>query len=80
MCRMLRLLNQVRDPQVGISITYEQLEQIGIDKLIDMLILRRYYYLALQMSKYLRLSNADGSARILSHWAYYKVSYIMLIF
>ncbi|XP_026677997.1 vacuolar protein sorting-associated protein 16 homolog [Diaphorina citri] len=73
MLRVLRLLNQVRDPQIGIAITYEQLNQLGIDKLIDMLILRRFYYLALQISKYLRLSSAEGSVRILSHWAYYKV-------
>uniref|UniRef100_A0A8D8TGF9 Vacuolar protein sorting-associated protein 16 homolog n=1 Tax=Cacopsylla melanoneura TaxID=428564 RepID=A0A8D8TGF9_9HEMI len=73
MCRVLRLLNQVRDPQVGIAITYEQYEQLGIDKLIDMLILRRYYYLALEVSKYLRLSSSEGSERILLHWAYYKV-------
>uniref|UniRef100_A0A8D8YC56 Vacuolar protein sorting-associated protein 16 homolog n=1 Tax=Cacopsylla melanoneura TaxID=428564 RepID=A0A8D8YC56_9HEMI len=73
MCRVLRLLNQVRDPQVGIAITYEQYEQLGIDKLIDMLILRRYYYLALEVSKYLRLSSSEGSERILLHWAYYKM-------
>lgn len=80
MLRVLRLLNQVRDPQIGIAITYEQLNQLGIDKLIDMLILRRFYYLALQISKYLRLSSAEGSVRILSHWAYYKVSYLRLFF
>ncbi|XP_039291085.1 vacuolar protein sorting-associated protein 16 homolog [Nilaparvata lugens] len=70
MCRMLRVLNAVRDVKIGIPITCNQLKVIGIQKLLDMLLIRRQYFLAIHIAKHLRLPD---SSRILMHWAYYKV-------
>ncbi|RZF45723.1 hypothetical protein LSTR_LSTR005018 [Laodelphax striatellus] len=70
MCRMLRVLNAVRDVKIGIPVTCNQLKVIGIQKLLDMLLIRRQYFLAIHIAKHLRLPD---SSRILMHWAYYKV-------
>ncbi|XP_071505509.1 vacuolar protein sorting-associated protein 16 homolog [Diadema antillarum] len=73
MCKLLRVLNAVRDYQVGIPLTYEQLKRLTLQVLIDRLILRRQWALAQQISQYLKLPEADGESRILGHWACYKV-------
>ncbi|VVC33414.1 Hypothetical protein CINCED_3A023253 [Cinara cedri] len=73
MCRLLRVLNAVRDPKIGISITYPQLQKISEQKLLDKLLGQRHYYLALQASSFIRISSDLGSSRILTHWAKFKV-------
>ncbi|XP_075231443.1 vacuolar protein sorting 16 [Lycorma delicatula] len=70
MCRKLRVLNAVRDPKIGIPITYNELQEIGLQQLLDMLLIRRQYFLAIQVAKHLQLPD---SSRILIHWAHYKV-------
>ncbi|CAH1109343.1 unnamed protein product [Psylliodes chrysocephalus] len=76
MCRLLRVLNAVRDPKVGIPITITQLNYMKRRKqdILKRLITRNYYYLALQIAKYLKLPEEDGTSYILVHWAKYKVS------
>lgn len=76
MCRLLRVLNAVRDPKVGIPLTITQLNFMKkrAQGLLDRLITRNNYYLALQIAKYLKLSEKEGSSHILVHWAKYKVS------
>nr|XP_018902383.1 PREDICTED: vacuolar protein sorting-associated protein 16 homolog [Bemisia tabaci] len=74
MCRILRVLNAVRDPKIGIPLTYTQLkEYLTVPTLLDKLIARRQYYLAIQAAKYLRLSGKEDGSHILAHWAFYKV-------
>ncbi|XP_018576701.1 vacuolar protein sorting-associated protein 16 homolog isoform X1 [Anoplophora glabripennis] len=76
MCRWLRVLNAVRDPKVGIPLTITQLNFMKkrAQSLLDRLITRNNYYLALQIAQYLKLPDKEGSSHILVHWAKYKVS------
>ncbi|KAF7282142.1 vacuolar protein sorting 16 [Rhynchophorus ferrugineus] len=86
MCRLLRVLNAIRDPKVGIPLTISQLKYMrmlesvnsngddSLKNLLDRLITRNMYFLALQLAKYLKMPEKDGSNYILLHWAKYKVS------
>ncbi|KAL1505520.1 hypothetical protein ABEB36_005068 [Hypothenemus hampei] len=86
MCRLLRVLNAIRDPKVGIPLTIEQLKHMNVKEfggsdeneslkhLLDRLIVRNIYFLALQIAKYLKLPENVGSSYILMHWAKYKVT------
>ncbi|KAJ4427721.1 hypothetical protein ANN_25373 [Periplaneta americana] len=78
MCRLLRVLNAVRDHKIGIPLTYTQMQHLTIQVLLDRLVLRRHYYLAIQIAKYLKLPYNEGSSRILAHWACYKVKQTQL--
>ncbi|XP_066993326.2 vacuolar protein sorting-associated protein 16 homolog isoform X1 [Anabrus simplex] len=78
MCRVLRVLNAVRHPRIGIPLTYTELQHLTLRILLDRLVLRRHYYLAIQIAKYLRLPDVEGSSRILAHWACYKVKQTQL--
>uniref|UniRef100_A0A803T410 Vacuolar protein sorting-associated protein 16 homolog n=1 Tax=Anolis carolinensis TaxID=28377 RepID=A0A803T410_ANOCA len=60
-CRDLRVLNAIRDYQIGIPLSFDQL------------VLRRLYPVAIKICEYLRLSEFQGISRILAHWACYKV-------
>ncbi|GCC27552.1 vacuolar protein sorting-associated protein 16 homolog isoform X1 [Chiloscyllium punctatum] len=73
MARDLRVLNAMRDYIVGIPLTYPQYKQLTIEILIDRLILRRLYPLAIRICKYMKISELQGASRILAHWACYKV-------
>ncbi|XP_073199223.1 vacuolar protein sorting-associated protein 16 homolog isoform X2 [Lepidochelys kempii] len=72
-CRDLRVLNAIRDYQIGIPLTFAQYKQLTIEVLLDRLVLRRLYPLAIKICEYLRLSEFQGVSRILAHWACYKV-------
>ncbi|NXA28590.1 VPS16 protein, partial [Ibidorhyncha struthersii] len=73
MCQDLRVLNAIRDYQIGIPLTFTQYKQLTIEVLLDRLVLRRLYPLAIRICEYLRLSEIQGVSRILAHWACYKV-------
>ncbi|XP_078613181.1 vacuolar protein sorting-associated protein 16 homolog isoform X1 [Branchiostoma floridae x Branchiostoma japonicum] len=73
MCRMLRVLNSVRDFTIGIPLSCAQLEQLSMPVLTDRLVLRRQYPLAIRICQYLKMPDAEGVSRILAHWACYKV-------
>ena len=73
-CRTLRILNAVRNYLIGLPLTFGQYEQLGPSGLLDRLILRRQYGLAVQICRYLNLSEADGVPRILADWACYRIS------
>ncbi|KAL0595335.1 Vacuolar protein sorting-associated protein 16-like protein [Plecturocebus cupreus] len=47
-------------------------KQLTIQVLLDRLVLRRLYPLAIQICEYLRLPEVQGVSRILAHWACYK--------
>ncbi|KAM9057119.1 vacuolar protein sorting-associated protein 16 homolog isoform 2-T2 [Megaptera novaeangliae] len=63
-----RRLMVVGDAPEGI-----QYKQLTIQVLLDRLVLRRLYPLAIQICEYLRLPEVQGVSRILAHWACYKV-------
>ncbi|KAJ7327284.1 hypothetical protein JRQ81_017043 [Phrynocephalus forsythii] len=72
-CRDLRVLNAIRDYQIGIPLSFDQYRQLTIEVLLDRLVLRRLYPVAIKICEYLRLSEFQGISRILAHWACYKV-------
>ncbi|XP_053114089.1 vacuolar protein sorting-associated protein 16 homolog isoform X2 [Hemicordylus capensis] len=72
-CRDLRVLNAIRDYQIGIPLSFDQYTQLTIEVLLDRLVLRRLYPIAIKICEYLRLSEFQGISRILAHWACYKV-------
>jgi hypothetical protein len=69
MCEILRVLNAVRFYEIGIPLSYEQFLRLTPEKLINRLINRREYLLALRISTFLRLP----TDRIYVHWASQKV-------
>ncbi|XP_076813788.1 vacuolar protein sorting-associated protein 16 homolog [Clavelina lepadiformis] len=72
-CQALRVLNAVRDFDTGVALSSAQLKHLTMDCLIDRLVLRRQFHLAYQICDYLKIPSDQGSSRILSHWACYKV-------
>lgn len=53
-------------------------ENESLKNLLDRLIVRNMYFLALQIAKYLQLPESVGSSYILVHWAKYKVIFTSL--
>ncbi|XP_063994060.1 vacuolar protein sorting-associated protein 16 homolog [Diachasmimorpha longicaudata] len=78
MCRILRVLNAVRHPAIGIPLTFTQLDMLTPQVLLDRLVLRRHYYLSIQIARHLKMPEMDGESRILAHWACYKVKQTVL--
>ena len=69
MCETLRVLNAVRFYETGLPLSYEQYVRLTPERLIQRLINRNEYLLALRVSDYLRLP----TDRIYVHWAINKV-------
>ena len=69
MCNDLRVLNAVREFQVGLPLTYEQYLRLTPERLIARLINRREYLLAIKLSEFLALP----LNKIYVHWASQKV-------
>lgn len=69
MTEKLRVLQAVRDFEIGLPISYEQYMRLTPEKLIERLVNRREYLLAIRISEYLQLP-AD---KIYVHWASSKV-------
>ena len=69
MCETLRVLNAIRDYRIGLPLSYDQYLRLTPAKLVQRLINRREYLLAIRVSEYLRLS----TDRIYVHWASQKV-------
>ena len=69
MCEKLRVLNAVRDYRIGLPLSIEQYERLSSEKLIQRLINRHEYLLAIRVSNYLGLP----TNRIYVHWACEKV-------
>lgn len=67
--RYIRVLNAIRQENIGISLTYIQFKYLQPDIILDRLVFRKHYGLATQIAKHLKLSES----RILRHWAFYKV-------
>ncbi|XP_005518015.1 PREDICTED: vacuolar protein sorting-associated protein 16 homolog [Pseudopodoces humilis] len=58
---------------VGNSSESIRYKQLTIEVLLDRLVLRRLYPLAIRICDFLRLPAMQGVSRILAHWACYKV-------
>lgn len=69
MTETLRVLNAVRFYEIGIPISYEQYVRLTPERLIERLVNRNEYLLALKVSEYLRLP----TEKIYVHWAQQKV-------
>lgn len=69
MCETLRVINAVRYYEVGLPLSYEQYQRLTPEGLIQRLINRHEYLLALRIAGYLRLP----TDRIYVHWASAKV-------
>lgn len=69
MCEKIRVLNAVRDYRIGLPVSYNQYQYLTAGKLIQRLINRREYLLAIRLSEYLRLP----INKIYVHWASQKV-------
>lgn len=65
----LRVLNAVRAPEVGMSLTYSQLVSLGLDRLIARLTSRHLYSLACSIAEYVKLP----TDKVYAHWAIQKV-------
>lgn len=70
-CKILRVLNAVRVEDIGIPLTMAQFYHLTPAVLIDRLVFRKHYGLAIQIAKHLNLSEC----RIMEHWAYHKIMY-----
>ena len=73
MCQLIRVLNAIRSKQIGIPLTYVQYEGLTVSVMINRLIARRHFALAIEICKYLNITSEDGLIKILSNWALYKV-------
>ncbi|KAI1185917.1 vacuolar protein sorting-associated protein [Nemania serpens] len=69
MCETLRVLNAVRYYEIGLPLSYEQYQRLTPEGLIQRLINRHEYLLAIKIAGYLRLA----TDRIYIHWASAKV-------
>ncbi|KAM8905162.1 vacuolar protein sorting-associated protein 16 homolog [Spinachia spinachia] len=72
-CRELRVLNAVRESSVGLPLTHTQFKQMTLQVLIDRLVYRQFYPLAIEMCRYLKIPDYQGVSRVLKHWASCKV-------
>jgi len=72
-CVTLKLLNAVRHYRIGLPLTLPQLTRLTTPVLLDRLIQRRLFPLALEVAQFLQLPPAEGKSRVLAHWAIYKV-------
>lgn len=72
-CHQLRVLNSVRDKAIGIPVTFRQYYRLSTAVLVDRLINRGLYQLALEICNYLRLAPANGEVKVLRQWALRKV-------
>lgn len=74
MCQTIRVINAIRQPQIGLPFTYVQYDSMTAPVVINRLIARRHFALAIEISKYLNMTDEEGIVKILSNWALYKVA------
>lgn len=65
----LRILNALHDEEVAIPLTMPQLNAIGTEKLLDRLVLRGHYLLALKIAE----ARGHGGEKVLTSWACEKI-------
>ncbi|XP_074280336.1 protein VACUOLELESS1 [Silene latifolia] len=70
MCKTLRVLNAVRNPDIGIPLSIQQYKELTAPILIGRLINAHQHFLALRLSEYLGLSQE----LVLMHWACTRIT------
>ncbi|TVU02482.1 hypothetical protein EJB05_52035, partial [Eragrostis curvula] len=70
MCKTLRVLNAVRDPEIGMPLTIKQYKLLTAPVLIGRLINANKHLLALRISEYLNLNPEV----VIMHWACEKIT------
>lgn len=70
-CRIVRALNAIRTDEIGIPLTFNQFLHLTPTVVLDRLVFRKHYGLAIEIAKHLNLSES----RILTHWAHHKIMY-----
>ena len=73
-CRTLRVLNSIRDPSVGVPVTHQQYRSLTINVVIDRLISRNLWPLAILMCQHLQIAESSGASRVKKFWACWKIS------
>ena len=68
-CKLVRVLNQVREEHIGIPLTYKQIMVLSPKVLVDRLVNRHHHVIAYEICKYLDLEKE----KVLIHWACTKV-------
>ncbi|KAG7754081.1 hypothetical protein KL911_002557 [Ogataea haglerorum] len=68
-CNNLRVLNIIRQPEIGIFLTYSQFIELGLDRLIDLLLMRKLHYLCLKIADFMSLPKDN----IYINWACAKI-------
>uniref|UniRef100_A0A0K8T8X9 Vps16 N-terminal domain-containing protein n=1 Tax=Lygus hesperus TaxID=30085 RepID=A0A0K8T8X9_LYGHE len=70
MIRVLRCLNAIRHPKIGLPLTFNQLHTLTLQGLMELLMIRRHHFLALDLASFLKMPD---SSKIQLHWACHKV-------
>ena len=69
----IRILNEIRHPNMGIPLTAIQYNHLTADLLVQRLTYRNYHFLAIKICEFLKLNNEQ----VLIHWAYQKLKKMM---
>ncbi|MFH4975404.1 hypothetical protein AB6A40_002113 [Gnathostoma spinigerum] len=72
-CRVIRVLNAIRQPYIGIAISFTQSTELKMTSLINRLIDIEHWPLAMEFCKYMHLPVVDGAYRVLALWALSKI-------
>ncbi|VDK75281.1 unnamed protein product [Litomosoides sigmodontis] len=72
-CRIIRVLNFLRKPYIGMALSFAQSEELKINTLIDRLTDLGQWPSAISISRYMKVSSKNGVHRILAHWALKKI-------
>ena len=73
-CRILRVLNNIRDSAIGIPLTYQQYKALSVESVVNRLILRSLWPLAVSMCEHLQIPESEGASRVKKHWACWKIT------
>ncbi|RLV94319.1 putative vacuolar protein sorting-associated protein 16 [Spathaspora sp. JA1] len=67
----IQVLNQIRSPEIGLFLTYDEIKNLGWKLIIEMLLKRNEHYLTLKVIERLQLDNLKELVYI--HWCCYKI-------
>ncbi|ETL42068.1 hypothetical protein L916_07062 [Phytophthora nicotianae] len=69
MCRKIRVLNALRQQEIGFPLTVTQFDRLTAEVVVSRLVAMRHHFLALKICEYLKIP----TDRVLVHWACEKV-------
>uniref|UniRef100_A0A8R1Y1P4 Vacuolar protein sorting-associated protein 16 homolog n=2 Tax=Onchocerca TaxID=6281 RepID=A0A8R1Y1P4_ONCVO len=72
-CRVMRVLNFLRKPYIGMALSFAQSEELKMSALTDRLTDLGQWPSAISISKYMKVPSKNGIYRILAHWALEKI-------